>query len=202
MAQDTASNQNAKYETYIHKRLSTASRHIKSAELWSVCLQAGAIILAFFLITAIIDHWIWSLGAVGRWMALLALLSALTFHFVRNILPLLIYAINPLYAARALEEQQPSLKNSLINFLLFRSDRAGLRLGVYQTLQHQAASDLTHTPLDSAANHKHALQMGYVLAGVLIVCGAYVILSPKSFFQTAARVAAIWFSPGCHGDAR
>ena len=43
---------------------------------------------------------------------------------------------------RTIEEATPSLKNSLINFLLLRNDRQGMKEIVFQAVERQAASDI------------------------------------------------------------
>src|SRR5437867_1973341 len=77
---------------------------------------------------ALVDHWIipGGLGFLGRLLFLAVFLAGAGTYFVRQVAPLLLRRINPVYAAHTIENSKPSLKNSLINFLLFRQRRAEL----------------------------------------------------------------------------
>ena len=101
-------------------------------------------------------------------------------------------AINPAFAARTIEEATPSLKNSLINFLLLKQDRSHLREIVYQAVERQAATDIAAVPVEATVDRTRLIHAGYVLCGIMAVIAAYKILSPKDPFQTAARVLAPW----------
>ena len=50
------------------------------------------------------------------------MLGALT-YFTVKVFPLLTRKINPVYAAKVVEESQPSIKNSLINYILLRRSK-------------------------------------------------------------------------------
>ena len=66
--------------------------------------------------------------------------SAASAYFAyRRLWPLCVRAINPVYAAQTIEHGSPSLKNSLINLLLFRQRRSEISDAVYHTLEEQAA---------------------------------------------------------------
>ena len=108
------------------------------------------------------------------------------------LLPLLIRHVNPTYAARLIEQSQPSLKNSLISFLFLRPDRQGARGVVYRAMQERAAADISGVQVDAAVDRSRLIHVGYVLAGMLAIGGLYAILSPKDPFQTVARILAPW----------
>jgi len=165
---------------------------VKLIDLIGALMVLAAAVLGVLLILAIIDHWMVPLGDVGRWLAASLLLLGVVCYSAVILAPLVFGRVNPAYAARAIEKGEPSLKNSLINFLMFRSDRAGVRAAVYQGLKRQAATDLSHVQVETAVDRSKLIKIGYTLAGVLAVCALYTILSPKSTFQTAARVIAPW----------
>src|SRR5262245_59865706 len=106
--------------------------------------------------------------------------------------PLIARAINPAYAARTIEEAAPPLKNSLINFLLLKDDRRGLKEIVFQAVERQAAADIVTVPAETAVDRSRLIYAGYVLCAVMALFAAYKILSPKDPFQTVARVLAPW----------
>jgi hypothetical protein len=182
----------AGYDRFIDQQVAKTGSQVKLVDICSSLMVLGAGVLSFLLIVTVLDHWIISLGTGGRWTALAVLACGAGWYLVRVVLPVLFGRVNPLFAARTIEHSDPSLKNSLINFLLFRSDRAGVRSGVYQALEQRAAADLSHVPVDTAVDRSRLIKIGYLLAGVLAVCAAYTILAPKSPFQSVARILAPW----------
>lgn len=177
-------------ERYIQQQLDKTRWHVKLVDLGGALLTLAIGILGFLLVLAVVDAWILDLGFWGRLLALLILAGGSAAYFVVYVLPLLVRRINPVYAARAIEASRPSLKNSLVNFLLLRPDRGRIHEGVYQAVEHRAAADLAQVPIESAVDRSKLIKLGYALAGVMLVCGLYKVLSPKDPFQTVARVAA------------
>lgn len=149
-------------------------------------------VIGFLLVLTLIDHWVIALSWWGRWLALVALLAGAGCYVALQIVPLMLRPINPVYAAKAIEEAEPSLKNSLINFLLFRQDRQAVHQVVYSALEQRAATDLSHVPIENAVDRSKVIYIGYVLAGMLALGAAYKILSPKDPFQSVSRVATPW----------
>jgi len=182
----------AGYDRFIDQQVEKTGAQVKLFDLCSSLMVLGAGILSFLLVVTVLDHWVVPLGVGGRWAALVLLAGGSSWYLIRIVLPLLLGRVNPLFAARTIEHSEPTLKNSLINFLLFRSDRAGVRAVVYQALEQRAATDLKHVPIDTAVDRSRLIRFGYLLAGVLVVCAAYTILAPKSPFQSIARVLAPW----------
>lgn len=149
-------------------------------------------VLASLLLLALCDHWIVSIGTIGRWLALLALVAGSGYYFAVQLGPLLWRRINSAYAAKVIEDAEPSLKNSLLNFLLLRGNPAGVPEVVVDALRERAASDLTHTQIDQPVDRTPLIRLGYILCGVMVVFAAYKLLSPKDPFRTVARVLAPW----------
>src|SRR5205814_6946068 len=148
-------------------------------------------LLLLFLVAAVVDHLL-GLGTFGRCTFLAAVVGFSVWYLVLYVGPLLVRAINPTYAARTIEEATPSLKNSLINFLLLKQDRSRIREIVYQAVERQAAADIAAVPVEATVDRSRLIHAGYVLCGIMAVIAAYKILSPKDPFQTAARVLAPW----------
>jgi hypothetical protein len=181
-------------DAVIEQQLDRTRQQVRLVELATVAAGWLVGVLALLLAAAIVDHWLLPLGAVGRWGLLLALVAGSGYYAWRRVLPLVLKRINPVYAAQAIEHAQPSLKNSLINFLLLRNDSRGVKEGIMQAVERQAASDIAQVPVDLAVDRSQAIRLGYVLVGILAIAAAYKILSPKDPFQTAARVLAPWAS--------
>lgn len=186
------SSPSARFERYIEQQLDKTRSQVKLVDFFSSLLTLAVGVLGFLLVTALVDAWVFDLGIVGRALALVALVGGTGWFVTSRVLPLVLRQINPAYAARMIEQSQPSLKNSLINFWLLRSNRAGVHDLVYQAVEEQAATDLQHVPVDSTVDRSRLIQLGYALAGVVLVCALYKVLSPKDPFQTVARVFAPW----------
>ncbi len=177
---------------FIEVQLQRTSLQVKLVDLCSALMVLAVGVLSYLLVVAVVDHWVFPLGVFGRWTALLLLFVGVVYYFAAAVVPLLLGRINPVYAAHAIEQAEPSLKNSLVNYLLFRSDRAGVRMGIYQALEQRAASDLSHVDAETAVDRSRMIKIGYALVTVLVLCAAYTMLAPKSPFQSVARVLAPW----------
>lgn len=145
--------------------------------------------LSLFLAAVVVDHWIVGLGVIARATVLASLLAWSGYCAWRWIAPSLLKRINPLYAANAIERQEPSLKNSLINYLLVRSHPEETAV-VRDALEKQAAAGLADTPVEAAVDRTHVLRLGYALVAVVLALAVYKVASPKDPFRTIARVLA------------
>ncbi len=108
------------------------------------------------------------------------------------ILPALVRRVNPVYAAQTIERAKPSLKNSLINFLLFRRQREEVPQIVYNALEEQAAAGLVHGPVETAVDRTQVIHRGYLLVGLALVLALYFVVSPKNPLLTIERVMLPW----------
>jgi len=176
----------------IERQLNVTRSQVRLVELGAAIVAWLVGILVFLLAVVLVDHWIMPLGIAGRSISLLVLVAGSATFFGMVIWPLLRRQINPVYAARTIEESTPSLKNSLINFLLLRGDSAGTKEAILSAVEKRAAIDIANVPIDLAVDRSHLIRLGYVLLGVLIALGLYKIRSPKDPFQTVARVFAPW----------
>ena len=104
------------------------------------------------------------------------------------------HRINPVFAAHAIEQGRPTLKNSLINFLLLRSHPENVAPVVYQAMEHRAATDLSRVPIEQAVDHRRFIHLCYGLAAAVVLFALYVALSPKNPLVSAARVMFPWAS--------
>ena len=107
-------------------------------------------------------------------------------------MPPLANRINPVFAAQAIEQGRPTLKNSLINFLLLRSHPQDVAPVVFRAMEHRAAADLLKVPVDHALDRGRVVQLACVLAGVVGIFALYLALSPKNPLVSAARVLWPW----------
>jgi len=184
----------SQFETLIENRLDETRRQVKGVDVVAGILILGIGTLAYLLLAVVIDHWVapGGLGFWGRFLLLAGLLGGAGYYFVRVILPPLMSRVNPIFAAHTIERSQPSLKNSLINFLLLRGQRQAVAPVVYQAMEHRAAVDLSQVEIEAAVERKHVFRLAYVLAAVVAVSGFYLALWPQKTAASAARVILPW----------
>jgi hypothetical protein len=178
-------------ERVIQRQLQRASVQMRLVDLASGMAVWVIGVLVLFIAAALCDH-LFGLGTIGRFLALTLLVGGSLWYLARHVVPLLVRTINPAYAALTIEEATPTLKNSLINFLLLRQDKRGIREIVYQAVEQQAAADIVLVPVETTIDRTRLIYAGYCLCGVMAIFAAYKILSPKDPFQTVARVLAPW----------
>ncbi len=192
ISQAKASHEIGAYEQLIEVQIRRTRNQVKWVEVCVglVTLAAGS--LAFLLAVVLVDHWIMPLGTAGRWLCLLAFLGGAGAYIGMYLAPLVMRRINPIYAAHSIEQHAPTLKNSLVNFLLLRGGRTGVSKSVLQAVEHQAASGLTGAAAESAVDRSKLIKLGYVLLGVVLVLALYKFISPKDPLETFGRIAAPW----------
>jgi len=178
----------------IDDRLLRTRRQVKGLDIAAGLIVLGVGILVYLLAAAVIDHWVFpgGLGFWGRLLLLVGLLAAAGVYFFGCVLPPIVNRINPVFAAETIEQSRPSLKNSLINFLLLRDHRREVARGIYRAIEQRAATDLARVTVETAVDRTRVIRLGYLLAGVLAVCCLYLAVSPKNPFVSAARVLWPW----------
>ncbi|MBI3838967.1 MAG: hypothetical protein HY288_13680 [Planctomycetia bacterium] len=186
------------YEQFIEAQLRKTRSHVRSVDIAGSLMTLAAGTMAFFFLAAMIDHWVVR-GGLGFWERLLLFAGyvvAAVYYLVTRLLPLFLRRINPVYAAHTIERSRPSLKNALVNFLLFRANPAGLTKVVYQAIEEQAATNLAKVHVEAAVDRSKLIRIGYALVGIMLVCALYIFLSPKDLLKTVSRVAMPWAEIG------
>ncbi len=180
------------YDQIIDQQLAKTRRRVKLVDLGILLmgLVGGTILYTMGLV--LLDHWVLDLTRTERFLAFGILILGVGAYFARFVAPLLIRPINPRYAARAIEQSEPSLKNSLINFLMFRRDPTPTGRLIYRALQQRAALDLREVNVDLAVDQSRLIRVGYVVVALMILMAGYTIFSPKDVFQTIRRVSIPW----------
>src|SRR6185295_11765886 len=182
------------YDRFIERQLRITRSQVRNVDVAGELLVLSAGTLAYFFAATLVDHWIMpgGLGTFGRFSSLAVFLAGAGYYFVRYIAPLLLRRINPVYAAHTIENSKPSLKNSLVNFLLFRQHRVELPDVVYRAIEEQAATRLAGVPLETAVDRSKLIRIGYLLLGVLLMCAVYKLVSPKDPLQSIGRIVRPW----------
>src|SRR5262245_60555106 len=112
----------SQFEEYIDDHVRRTQAYVRAVEVAGSLLTLAAIVFGCLLAMALVDHWVFyrGLGTWGRVLAWFGLVAILVGYAARTLLPYCLRQINPVYAAEALERAQPSLKNSLVNFLFLK----------------------------------------------------------------------------------
>ncbi len=182
------------YETFIDHRLHQTRRRVKGVDIADGLVTLLIGVLGYLFLAALADHWlvVGGLGFWGRLLSWLGLVAAAGTYFAYHLLPPLLHRINPVFAAATIEKSEPSLRNSLINFLLLRGRREEVAAPVYQALEYRAAADLSKVRLEVAVDRTRLVRLGCVLAALVVLSSLYLVLSPKSLLQSAERVLWPW----------
>jgi hypothetical protein len=182
------------YEEFIESQLRKTRSQVRSVDIAGNMMLLLAATLAYLLVVAMFDHWIvrGGLGVWGRLTFLAVYVVAVAYLLFSQVLPLCVRRINPVYAAHTIERSRPTLKNALVNFLLFRAQRDTLNPVVYDAIEEQAATNLAKVHVDSAVDRTKLIRIGYALVALVVVAAVYMLLSPKGLLQTASRLAMPW----------
>jgi hypothetical protein len=183
-----------RYEDFIQKRLEQTRQQVRLVDVASSLMWLASGSLVFFLAVALLDHWVFSHGLnfIAR-LALFTLWVGVAGTYLwRYLLPSLINRVNPVFAAQTIEQTRPTLKNSLINFLLLRSHQQDVAPVVYRAMEHRAAADLMKVPVDHAVERGRIVHLACVLAAAVAVFALYLALSPKNPLSSVARVLFPW----------
>jgi len=179
------------YSSYIEQQLGRTRKQVKWVEIATHVVTLLVGLLSALLVIAVIDHWIKPLGTLGRWICLLGILAGGGYYATRVILPLLLRRVNAVYAALAIEQNLPSLKNSLVNLLLLRNSDVAPP-AVLEAVEAQAASRLAQVDTEVHVDRSRLIRLGYVLIGVMALGAIYKFFSPKDPLQTFQRVFSPW----------
>ncbi len=182
------------YDEYIDRQIQTTRRAVKLVDFATALVNLVIGTLAFLFAIALVEHWLLPSGfsSVGRGVLFVLLVGSAGYYAYQRLWPLVVRSINPVYAAQTIEQSSPSLKNSLINLLLFRTHRAEISDAVYKTLEEQAAQRLTRVPVEAAVDRSQLIRLGYVLLAMVAIGAIYKVVSPKDPLITAGRILLPW----------
>lgn len=166
--------------------------NVKLVDLATSLAAFAAATLGFFLAMVLLDHWVVELTRWMRFAALLGITGGLVWFLARRLLPVATTPVNPVYAAKTIEQAAPSLKNGLINLLLLSRQPQAVRPVIFAGLRRQAAGQVATLPNESFVDHSQLIRVGYLLTALIGVAAFYTLLSPKNPWQTVARVIVPW----------
>ena len=177
----------------LHHYLIDAARTMRRVEL-GVGITGWLSVLVIFLLAAIlIDHWLWPLNTVARFVVLIAIVGWTFWWVPTRILPLLFQSIHPEHAARRIERQHPEMKESLISWLQLstHSEHSAPR-GVLATVGRFAVRNLGGQDSTSIIDSANLIRLAALLFGFLLTGTVYLFASPKSGTTSLARILMPW----------
>jgi len=184
----------SKSERYLARRLAAAIADYKGVALTTFVLAACVAAMLWLASGVVIEHWIvpGGLPRWARWAWLATGLAALVAAMIRWIVPLVRYRVNLVYAARAIERDNPDLHNDIVNAVLVqaRPDAAAPR--VARSIERRAAKQLAEVPAEGVIDRTVAVRLAYALAALVALACVYELAAPKSLMMTAARLVAPW----------
>ena len=177
-----------KVQTYVNRQLDRTRRRVKSTELITRLIIGVLLVLAMLQVFAIVDAWVWSFNPTARWICFLALVGAVVVYGVLAVAPLFLRKIHTDYAAKMIEEERPSFKNSLLNYVSLRKKPTGTHTAIMDAVSKQAALDLQTVPDDATVDQSSIIKSGMFLLGLIGFAVLYWLLSPKDPLQSFSRV--------------
>ena len=180
-------------EAFIDQRLRQTRRQLKGVDVAGGLMTLAAGTLAYLMFAAVLDHWVVAggLGFAARLLLLLGLAAGAGAYSAFCVLPPLVRRINPVFAAQTIEQGRPTLKNSLINFLLLRNHRQEVAPIVYRAWRIAPPPTWpTHTAKPPSI--ARIVRLGYVLLVLVAALALYVVFSPKNPLVSFGRIIWPW----------
>jgi len=182
----------------ILNRINQIRRQVKRVELITTVVILFTCLLAFFLFSIILDHWIFKTGTP----ALLRVLLSITFLFfgaiflIARVIPIVRFPVNPAYAADLMEKCHPELKNRLLNWIFLKREKRGKsetgpswERHILEGIGHETAANLTRIQSELVVDIKQSIRWGTGLIVLLVFFLLYTIFSPKSLIDSIFRAA-------------
>jgi hypothetical protein len=174
------------FEQYIDHQLGQTRARIKMTDVLTAGMILVASALGVLFLEVVLDH-IFGLPLIVRqFILVVGLATAGTFAAMRIARPLL-RRVNGLYAAKTIEDVDPTFKNSLLNYLDLRRRRKEMPRAVMAAVEAKAVSDLSKVQIDTVVNQQRLVRAVYTLCGVIVVFCIYAWSTPKSIMDSTRR---------------
>jgi hypothetical protein len=177
---------------WLHQELGKTIRQIQWIEATSNLAWFWCTLIAVLAIAVLLDHWIWSLSTWARYL-FWAIWVGLSLYWIgRRVVPLFIYKIHPLYAAKAVEQALPELKNRLISWWELKNQSDSAPRGVVAAVGRQAVAHLRTHDTSALIDSRPMLTSIAIAIALSVLLGLYSISAPRSAWTTAERVLFPW----------
>ncbi|MDR3198365.1 MAG: hypothetical protein LBU34_10910 [Planctomycetaceae bacterium] len=182
----------------LDQKIDETRRFIRHIDLFLSFFSLLTILFAVLFAAVLADHWFFAdgLSMSLRFGIFAVILFIFAFYIYRRIVPLLLYPINPVYAASLLEESTPSLKNSIVNWILLRKERLEqentrndkLAERMFDGVTQTAVSNAHNISSERAVDLRSLTRWGIALTLCFLFFVAYAVFSPKSPLTSLARI--------------
>lgn len=177
---------------WLHAELQKTVRHLQFLETTANVAWWWCTLLAVLVVAITLDHWLWVLPTFARYLFWLTGIGLSMFWLLRRILPLFIFRIHPLYAAKIVEEAIPELKNRLISWWELKHEPQSAPRGVVAAVGRQAVAQLrTHDSSALLDTRPMIIAIGIALSLTVFV-SLYSLVAPRSAWTTAERILFPW----------
>ncbi|MEQ1904330.1 MAG: hypothetical protein ABL888_09115, partial [Pirellulaceae bacterium] len=188
---DSASSTKSQAQSFVERQLEQTSSLLRFNDALAT-IFGGLAWIAMVLFTAIlIDAWVAPLTPMWRWIFLLALIGGWAGFTAWRLFPVFFRRINPTFTARMIESTTGDFHNSIVNYTFLKDDKKEINPHVVQAVSQKAANDLAKVSGSERIDRSSLIRFGLALVVLTGLFVAYAMLSPKSPWQTVARV----FSP-------
>lgn len=177
---------------WLHQELGKTIRQIQWVEATSNLAWFWCTLIAVLATAVLLDHWIWSLSTWARYLFWVIWVGLSLYWIGRRVLPLFIYKIHPLYAAKAVEQALPELKNRLISWWELKNQSDSAPRGVVAAVGRQAVAHLRTHDTSALIDSRPMLTSIAIAIALSILLGLYSISAPRSAWTTAERVLFPW----------
>ena len=185
-------------ESTVEKHIGSTSRLVRQVDIAFSLLIVISLTLGVLFLAVIADHWLLKEGLSMslRFGIFAVLLSVVGLYIYWKIVPFFLYSINPVYTADLIEQEVPTFKNSLINWLLIRQEREErpdmpndkINDQMYKGIVRTAAVNVQTAPAGHVVDLRKLILVGTFFAMLLIVFIGYAAFSPKSLFTSLGRI--------------
>ncbi|MBQ2622270.1 MAG: hypothetical protein IJF84_13100 [Thermoguttaceae bacterium] len=164
--------------------------HLKYAQVFNALLLLLIFCVGYIIVFAVVDAWVLPKGnqTLFRILGLSVFLIAIVWQLWRIVRFWLAFRVNPLYVAKTIEDLSPGMKNALINLTCFKMSDAPPPEAAVKLVEFQAARTILRSDLESSTDSARLLRHCIILLAVIAALGLYIVLSPKSFWQSSGRL--------------
>lgn len=169
------------FDEYIDFQVEKTRTGIKWADILTAGTGVLTLTLGYLLLFVVFDHWVieGGFGNLSRVLMLgLLFVGSIAWIVWKMVLP---YnrQINSLYAAQAIEQAEPSLKNALLNLIDLNRANRPVSEEIRTTMEKRAATTLTNVDVEEAVDRKPLLRLSYALLAIVVLGSLYTLFSPK-----------------------
>ena len=183
------------FDEYIDFQLHKTRSHIKWTDILSAVVGVAILVLVYLLIFTVLDHWVVSggFGTVARSLMLGSIVLIAGGWISWKVVVPYLRRVNRLFAARVIEESEPSLKGTLINLIDLRRSGHKVPQEVRNAMEKRAAVSLSHMDVDGAVDRQQLMRLSYALLATVVLSCLYTLFSPKrmSFLRPLAPLANV-----------